>query len=240
MSTTLLKAAKAYAKAHPVFTDGGSWNGHCGSLLHRFNGHTIAYATPADAYRNRATAAQPDAAKAPVGAFHFFSLPNGLSHAGQDMTGGGRSLFMGSAHLASLATPKGVGIGFQSASAYVAATGAVYLGWTLFYGRNRVARAASDLHTVSVRVVAAETKAAADRRKVKAVAAYLNKRYPKTPTAASRTGLRTDKGKVRSIYWRLIQQAGRADGLYGRGYIITGIPGPRSRYLEAYYAKRVA
>lgn len=78
--------------------------------------------------------------------------------------------------------------------------------------------------------VEAATSAAGGLAYVKRIAAYLNARKLGYRTAASGNGIRGP------IYWRLIQLAGKRDGLYGKGYIVNGIPGPRSRELEKYYA----
>jgi hypothetical protein len=76
----------------------------------------------------------------------------------------------------------------------------------------------------------AATSAAGGVAYVKRIAAYLNSRKLGYKTAASGNGIRGP------IYWRLIQLAGKRDGLYGKGYLVNGIPGARSRELEKYYA----
>lgn len=82
---------------------------------------------------------------------------------------------------------------------------------------------------------AADKKAAAASSKnyVRAIAGYLNRRKLGRTTAASKNGIRGP------IYWWLIQKAGKLDGLYGRGWRVNGIPGKKTKALEAVYARKV-
>jgi hypothetical protein len=76
------------------------------------------------------------------------------------------------------------------------------------------------------------------RAKVRRVARYLNRRHLGRRSTASITGARLARGKRSSNYYWMIQTAGRRDGLYPRGkYVVNGIPGPRTRQLEAHYAR---
>lgn len=65
---------------------------------------------------------------------------------------------------------------------------------------------------------------------VRRIARYLNGRVLGNDTAAATTGIRGP------VYWTIMQRAGKRDGLYGKGYIVNGIPGPRTRELEKHYA----
>lgn len=227
--STLLQAAKAFAKANPT-RDRGTWSQWCGSLMFRFNAHDRAYATVGDALtvtkiRNGM------AVNAPVGAFHLFTKPD---HVMQDLTGGGRACFTASAHLTDEES-WGDGIGAISVSEYMARTGAKYKGWATAYGiSTNTSRPASDLGQ-TVKPATAPAKATLAKARVRRVAAYLNGRAAKLrrkPTTAVRNGIPGPR------YWALVQAAGKADGLYGRGYIINGIPGRRTRIVETVYAAR--
>ena len=64
---------------------------------------------------------------------------------------------------------------------------------------------------------------------VRKIGTFLNGVYgPKYHTNAASNGIRG------AIYWRLVQMWGKANGLYGAGYIINGVPGAKSRSVEAY------
>jgi hypothetical protein len=83
----------------------------------------------------------------------------------------------------------------------------------------------------------ASTATTHDRAKVRLTAGYLNKVLPPgTPrTAAEDDGIRGP------VYWMAVQTWGRLHDQYGPNYQIDGIPGPRSRTVEAVvYAKAKA
>lgn len=62
---------------------------------------------------------------------------------------------------------------------------------------------------------------------IKRIAAYLHK-HGYGNSAAAKNGVRGP------VYWRGVQKFGRAHGMYGKGYIINGIPGNQSRAVERY------
>ncbi len=138
---TLLSQARAYAKAHPT-RDGRTWDQWCASLMVRFNGMNRSYLSAIIAYR-ASTIVSKDYTKAPVGAFHFWSIGK-YGHVGQDVTGGGRTVFMATRNLTE---SLGNAIGLIGVNAYSKKTGAVYLGWSRKYGV-LAPRAASDLGKV--------------------------------------------------------------------------------------------
>jgi hypothetical protein len=70
-----------------------------------------------------------------------------------------------------------------------------------------------------------------DKDFVRRVARYLNNRLGGLDTTAVTDGVR---GKV---YWTLVQTAGQKDGLYGKGYDIDGVPGPKTYELEKHYGR---
>lgn len=227
--TTLLKAAKAFAKANPT-RDGGSWSQWCGSLMFRFNGHEHAYST-VDKARAAVRLESAVASRAPIGAFHFF----GNNHVMQDMVGGGRSCFTASAHLTA-DEELAPALGLVSVWDYMSRTGANYLGWATTYGsKANPSRPASDLGKPYTPPKAAVKPALREieRNRVRRISRYLNaraKRLRQKTTYASVNGIRGIR------YWRLVQAAAKADGMYGRGYIINGIPGPASRRAEVVYS----
>ena len=72
-------------------------------------------------------------------------------------------------------------------------------------------------------------------RNVKLVAGFLNERAKDlgcTETTSVKDGV------VGPRYWTLVQTWGRKNGIYGPGYLIDGIVGPRTRNVEAVILKR--
>jgi hypothetical protein len=67
----------------------------------------------------------------------------------------------------------------------------------------------------------------ASRARVRLIATYLNKHVAGPDTGAAKDGV------PGPIYWYLVQTWGRAHGQYGPTFEIDGIPGPRSRAVEA-------
>lgn len=73
------------------------------------------------------------------------------------------------------------------------------------------------------------------RKNVKLVAAFLNQRIATGDVKATTS----DKdGITGPRYWTLVQTWGRQNGVYGPGYLIDGIVGPRTRQVEAIILKR--
>lgn len=70
------------------------------------------------------------------------------------------------------------------------------------------------------------------KAEVRTVAGYVNRDNVLTTDGIPKTYAETD-GIEGPIYWRRVQQWGRDHGLYGPTYIIDGIPGPRTRVVEA-------
>lgn len=71
---------------------------------------------------------------------------------------------------------------------------------------------------------------------VKRVATYLNARGLGETTTASTTGINVIPGQNSSNYYKEVQTAGRADGLYpAPAYVINGIPGPKTYAVELHY-----
>lgn len=126
----LYDIAKAYAASHTE-RDGKTWAQNCQSLMFRFNQFRDAHGEP-QSYDSALIAAHAskiesrDAAKAPIGAFHFWDIGQ-FGHVAQDLTGGGRTVFMASTHIA---VAWGDAIGTTSVAKYNALTRAKYLGWS--------------------------------------------------------------------------------------------------------------
>lgn len=218
---TLYDLAKLFVAQNP-FHDGAPWAwgraSFCGAAIYRFNGHTRGYATAHDGYLASTLVPAP-IDRAPVGAFVHFSN----NHVAQVVKAGPNPLlFMASNYLSS---GNGHGLGFNTLAGYLVATRARVLGWSARYGVNDC-REASDRGHVWRPVYDPELP----RVRVRRIAGYLNRRRLGLPTRASATGRRGPR------YWRLVQLAGKADGLYGRGYIVNGVPGRRTRQLERHYA----
>lgn len=73
-----------------------------------------------------------------------------------------------------------------------------------------------------------------DADKVRRIARYLNDRLGGLDSTAEKDGVRGE------VYWKLLQTAGRQDGLFPKpAYVIDGKPGARSRYIESVYDKQV-
>lgn len=70
------------------------------------------------------------------------------------------------------------------------------------------------------------------KREVRIVAGFLNARMGGDDTGAVKDGT------PGPIYWRLVQEWGRKNGIYGPGFKIDGIVGPRTRQVEAVVLKR--
>lgn len=127
--------ARDFKKLHPTH-NGGPWDGWCAALMARM---CIAYGDgpipiPASAKIAAGLAGKlnPDASKAPIGAFHYWQY--GVDgHVGLDTKGGGKSVFMASSYLKE---SLGNGLGFQSVTGYTRNGAFPYLGWSMIYGKN--------------------------------------------------------------------------------------------------------
>lgn len=62
---------------------------------------------------------------------------------------------------------------------------------------------------------------------VRAVAHYLNEQH------LGETSYAANDGEEGPIYWWLVQTWGRKNDVYGSAYVIDGVPGPRTRQVEA-------
>lgn len=126
-----------YARGHKRPIDAEDWDQMCGNLMFRFGvwygWATVPTGNIDSAYRVAMASGwlNPDAAKAPVGAWHYFDIagPNN-GHVMQDGRGGGSTCLMAGW---SLHTQIGEAIGFQSVWGYVAEKNATYLGWATNY-----------------------------------------------------------------------------------------------------------
>lgn len=76
----------------------------------------------------------------------------------------------------------------------------------------------------------AKAPTAAPKSDVKLVAAFLNERA-KDLSLPETTSVKD--GVTGPRYWTLVQTWGRKNGIYGPGYLIDGIVGPRTRNVEA-------
>lgn len=76
------------------------------------------------------------------------------------------------------------------------------------------------------------------RKDRKAVAAFLNE-WNDRSTAGLRHTTTVKDGNPGPNYWTLVQSWGRANNVYGPGYLIDGEVGPRTRQVEAIISKRV-
>jgi len=236
-----MKSIMAYWADGHKLRDGKSWSQWCGSLMVRFNGLSIAYPKAIDAWR-ASKIESTDPRKAPVGAFHYWAWGRS-GHVGQDASGGGTRVFMASNYCSSY---MGAGLGWASVAGWASRAAAAgigaprYLGWSKNYGANRTVRKADDLGDVPhsddpkppvnpTPVTPAGGTKTLTKADVRRIARYLNKRLSGRNTIAAHSGIRT-KG-----YWKLLQRAGRHDHLYGKGYVVNGVPGPKTRALEAHY-----
>lgn len=137
--SSLYEKQREYARTHQVPFDKDDWDQMCGNLMHRFN-TWLGWGNPptgdvSSAYRvaMRSGWLNPDASKAPIGAWHYFSIAGEANgHVMQDGLAGGHTCLMAGW---SVFEDLGKAIGFQSVSGYVSAKAgrAEYLGWSLHY-----------------------------------------------------------------------------------------------------------
>lgn len=137
--TRLYDRARAYAAAHPTrppSRTSGTWDQLCGVLMYQF-GTTLPWAKApgttgptAAAVGNASGWLNPNAAAAPIGAFHFWAIGS-AGHVGMDLSGGGADVLMATK---ALRESWGSAIGVQSVAGYTKAKGATYRGWATNYG----------------------------------------------------------------------------------------------------------
>jgi hypothetical protein len=127
--------ARTFAKLHPT-KDGGTWHLWCAALMVRMliaYGKVPSFPFPATAKiaGDLAGTLNPDATKAPIGAFHYWTAGSD-GHVGLDTKGGGTDVFMASAFISE---SLGNAIGFQSVSTYTRNGAYPYRGWSMNYGK---------------------------------------------------------------------------------------------------------
>ena len=137
-SVTLEDQMRQYAAANQRPFDEPTWNQMCGSLMFRFNTWRGWVRPPFKSIDPAATAGDnsgwlnPNAAAAPVGAWHFFNVPGvPAGHVMQDAKGGGWRCFTTGYSVGEVLSP--YALGFQSVAGYVAAKNATYRGWSTNY-----------------------------------------------------------------------------------------------------------
>ena len=162
--TALETKARAFAKAYPKRPPSrtrGNWDGLCGILMIQFGGY-LGGAKTADIANDArpfwkvnpggdiSTASDAgdasgtlntDQNKAPIGAFHFWSvrgIPAG--HVGMDMQGAGKMIFMASSFVAAQWGDDRADIGINNWEGYTnhGAAGVTYRGWATNYSGGTV------------------------------------------------------------------------------------------------------
>jgi hypothetical protein len=140
---TLEDQMRQWADANRSPYDAPTWNQMCGSLMFRFNSWRGWQTPPYNALSTAFIAGSgsgwlnPNIAAAPVGAFHFISVPGVPSgHVVQDARGGGWRCFSTGYTLGEVL---GNALGFVSVSAYLAAKGATHRGWATNYAGGVIA-----------------------------------------------------------------------------------------------------
>lgn len=199
-NSKLFARAQAFAKAHPTrppSRSSGTWDQLCGVLVYQFVGSLGGIKIDqikSDAgvgWRKRPTGSiasaiivargsgklQPHAARAPIGAFHYWDIGR-HGHVGIDLNGGGSDVFMASTHVR---WGWGSALGVQSVAGYSKATGARYLGWATNYTgglpklpseigpRDRVVAAADGVNARTAPSTSARIVTAANRPKGAAI-----------------------------------------------------------------------
>lgn len=154
------KFAALYPK-RPPSRPTGTWDGLCGVLMIQFGGFLGGASTdqlardarpfwrvdPGGAIETALVAASDSGlldkrhTKAPVGAFHFWSVPGvPAGHVGMDLRGGGAMIFMASGFLTDEWGERGSHIGVNTWKGYThnGPRGAAYLGWATNYSGGKV------------------------------------------------------------------------------------------------------
>jgi hypothetical protein len=135
-------ATEAQIKAWLVDPKAGSlvykrnWNQYCQALMYqlckRFGMAPVVYPT-ANAARAASKIVGTDPAKAPAGAFHYWTIGS-AGHVAYGL--GGTRVLMGSKHVV---TKWATNVGVTTVAAYSKASGAKYVGWALTNGKNDAA-----------------------------------------------------------------------------------------------------
>jgi hypothetical protein len=130
-STDVYDRAVAFANANPTRpVSHGTWNQYCAALMYWFGNFSVSASSAAAAYQ-ASTIASLDPTTAPIGAFHYWSLPgSSAGHVGVDLLGEGAVVFMASTHVADHWGTSGY-VGVNNVASYNEAAGATYLGWSM-------------------------------------------------------------------------------------------------------------
>lgn len=137
-STEVYDRAVQFANDHPTRPgSGGTWNQYCAALMYWFGGFSTSAASATAAY-NASTIVSLDPTTAPIGAFHYWSIPGiTAGHVGVDLLGQGAVVFMATSHVTDHWGTSGY-VGVNNVASYTEATGATYLGWAMeFNGHNQ-------------------------------------------------------------------------------------------------------
>lgn len=137
MVTALETAFRSWVKANPKPSDADNWDQQCAKGQFRFNKWLLWLVAPkvtgpgaVDVARASGTLNK-DWTKAPIGAWHYWSVGT-HGHVGQDLAGGGTRIAMfGSAKLNITLAPF---VGISSIAKYGSST---YMGWATNYGGGR-------------------------------------------------------------------------------------------------------
>jgi hypothetical protein len=130
-SRAVYDRAIAFADANPTRpVSHGTWNQYCAALMYWFGGFSVSAPSAADAYR-ASPIVSGDPTAAPIGAFHYWSLPgSSAGHVGVDLLGEGAVVFMASTHISDAWGTSGY-VGVTSVAAYSESSGGTYLGWSM-------------------------------------------------------------------------------------------------------------
>ena len=137
-STDVYERAVQFANDNPTRpVSHGTWNQYCAALMYWFGGFSVSAPSAAAAYA-ASNIVSLDPTTAPIGAFHYWSIPGITSgHVGVDLLGQGAVVFMATSHVADHWGTSGY-VGVNNVASYTEATGATYLGWSMEYnGHNQ-------------------------------------------------------------------------------------------------------
>lgn len=192
MSTKLYAAFVTYAKANAT-VDGHTWNQYCALGMSRFQNYLGGWTKAPKLFGPYAVTVahasgtlNKTASKAPIGAYHFWSIGT-AGHVGIDLEGGGTTL--GMMGTSALTTTIHAYIGISSVAKYNA-HGATYLGWATNYAGGVGKRPKETTSTAST----GTTTPAVDPAVRTTVAVGANVRA--TPTATGKLGTPIAGGKA--------------------------------------------